>query len=271
EIEQRIAHLNGQFGQFGTTPVEYVHRSISLQELVALYRRADGVMGTPPRGGMNPGAQEDLPCASAPPPAGGSPGTLLLSEFAGAAHVLPGALLVNPWDASDLAGRLLQALALEPAERARRLDLMADRVEQLDSRNWAKGFLARVERFAARPKPHFPERLDDAGIVRLTRSFADAERRTFLLDYDGTLRELVTHPALAAPTAELRDLLVRLAALPGTDVHIVSGRTRESLESWLGDLPVSLGAEHGAFIRKPDGTWHRNVDTDLTWLPRAEE
>jgi trehalose 6-phosphate synthase/phosphatase len=271
EIEQRIAHLNGRFGQFGTTPVEYVHRSISLQELVALYRRADVMMVTPLRDGMNLVAQEYVLCQSAPGPPGGSQGTLLLSEFAGAAHVLPGALLVNPWDASDLAGRLLQALALEPAERARRLDLMADRVEQLDSRNWARGFLARVQRFAARPKPHFPARLDDAGVARLTRAFADADRRTFLLDYDGTLRELVTHPALAAPTAELRELLVRLAALSDTDVHIVSGRTRDSLESWLGDLPVSLGAEHGAFVREPDGTWHRNVDTDLTWLPRAEE
>src|SRR5262249_17929825 len=157
----------------------------------------------------------------------------------------PGALLVNPWDAGDLAARLLQALSLEPAERTRRLELMADRVVRLDSPRWAKSFLDRMQSFATEPKPHFPDRLDDAGVARIVRVMAKARRRTFLLDYDGTLRELVTHPVLAAPSTELRELLVHMATLPRSDVHIVSGRTRESLEAWLGDLPVHLCAEHG--------------------------
>jgi trehalose 6-phosphate synthase/phosphatase len=271
EIEQQIAHLNGRFGQFGTTPVEYLHRSISLQELVALYRRADVMMVTPLRDGMNLVAQEFVLCQSSPVPSVGRHGTLLLSEFAGAAHVLPGALLVNPWDAGDLAGRLLQALSLDEAELSRRLELMADRVLQLDSRAWARAFLARMERFAAEPKPHFPERLGEKNVARIARTLSGARRRTFLLDYDGTLRELVTHPMLAAPTDDLRELLARLASLPRTDVHVVSGRTRESLDAWLGDLPVSLCAEHGAFARKPGGSWHRIVDADLSWLRLAEE
>jgi trehalose 6-phosphate synthase/phosphatase len=271
EIEQQIAHLNGRFAQFGTTPVEYLHRSISQTELVALYRRADVMMVTPLRDGMNLVAQEFVLCQSSANPPAGRHGTLLLSEFAGAAHVLPGALLANPWDAGDLAGRLLQALSLDETERSRRLELMADRVLQLDSRNWAKAFLARMERYAAEPKPHFPERLDASGVTRIARSLSGARRRTFLLDYDGTLRELVTHPMLAAPTDELRRLLVRLASLPRTDVHVVSGRTRESLDAWLGDLPVSLCAEHGAFARELGGAWHRIVDADLSWLRLAEE
>jgi len=271
EIEQRIAHLNGRFGQFGTTPVEYVHRSISRPELAALYRRADVMMVTPLRDGMNLVAQEFVLCQSSPEPPHGRQGTLLLSEFAGAAHVLPGALLVNPWDGADLAARLLQALSLEPSERTRRLDVMADRVERLDSRKWAAEFLGRLDQFAGQPRPHFPERLDDAGLARISRSLEAARRRTFLLDYDGTLREIVPHPVLAAPTTELRDLLQRLASLPSADVHVVSGRTRASLDAWLGDLPISLCAEHGAFARDPDGTWHGIVDVDLSWLPTVEE
>jgi trehalose 6-phosphate synthase/phosphatase len=34
-------------------------------------------------------------------------------------------------------------------------------------------------------------------------------------------------------------------------VHVVSGRTRETLESWLGDLPIGLHAEHGLWSRAP--------------------
>ncbi len=70
EIEQRIAHLNGRFGRLGTTPIEYVHRSISMPELVALYRRADVMMVTPLRDGMNLVAQEFVLCQGSPGPHG---------------------------------------------------------------------------------------------------------------------------------------------------------------------------------------------------------
>ena len=95
-------------------------------------------------------------------------------------------------------------------------------------------------------------------------------RRTILLDYDGTLRELVGHPDLAVPTPEIRALLEELAALPETSVHVVSGRTRDSLEAWLGDLPVSLCAEHGYLVRPAGGDWRVPFDVDLSWLARVE-
>ena len=91
-----------------------------------------------------------------------------------------------------------------------------------------------------------------------------------MLDYDGTLRELVGHPDLAVPTSEIRDLLRDLASLPSTSVHVVSGRTRESLEAWLGDLPISLCAEHGYLVRPAGGEWTEPLDVDLRWLPRVE-
>ena len=91
EIEMRIAHINGRFGRLGRTPIEYVHRSISPSELVALYRRADVMMVTPLRDGMNLVAQEFVLCQTDDPGGGASrSGALLLSEFAGAAQVLPG-------------------------------------------------------------------------------------------------------------------------------------------------------------------------------------
>ena len=270
EIERQIAHINGRFGSPGRTPIEYLHRSLSRAELVALYRRADVMMVTPLRDGMNLVAQEFVLCqSSAPGREDGRKGALLLSEFAGAAQVLPGAVLVNPWDAHDLAGQLVEALALDLPERSRRLDLMADRVEQLDSRIWAERFLRRLGRVTqsdvrtARP-------LDETARMRIGRELEDARRRTLALDYDGTLREIVGHPDLATPTAEIRELLADLAALPATDVHVISGRTRDTLGPWLGDLPVHLVAEHGYFVREPGGAWQAPTEVDLSWLPRIE-
>jgi len=271
-IEHQVAHVNGRFGEPGRTPVEYLHRSISRAELVALYRRADVMAVTPLRDGMNLVAHEFVLCQTAEPKLPGRwRGALVLSELAGAAQVLPGALLVNPWDVHDIVARLNEALELDLDERRRRLGLMAGRVEQLDCKRWADTFLGRLGRYARRERQgHAPQMLDAAARARITERFVRARRRTFLLDYDGTLREIASHPDLAAPTREIVDLLRDLARLPDTDVHVISGRRQDTLEQWFGDLPVYLCAEHGFVARGPDGRWERQLDVDLAWLPRIE-
>jgi trehalose 6-phosphate synthase/phosphatase len=272
EIELLVAHVNGRFGQPGRTPVEYFHRSLSQSELAALYRRADVLAVTPLRDGMNLVAQEFVLCQTAAPDLVGRwRGALVLSELAGSAHVLSGALLVNPWDVMDITARLVEALDFDPAERRRRLELMAGRVNELDCRRWSDRFLSRLARYARR-RPEKPkiQSLDSAAHERVVQRAVRARRRTLLLDYDGTLRELASHPDLAAPTSEILAVLEALCDLPGTEVHIVSGRTRDKLESWLGALPVYLCAEHGYFARAPGGDWRTLFDVDLSWMPRVE-
>jgi trehalose 6-phosphate synthase/phosphatase len=271
EIELLIARINGRFGQPGITPVEYLHRNISKPALVALYRRADLMMVTPLRDGMNLVSQEFVLCQSEPGLPSRWRGALLLSELAGSAQVLPGALLVNPWTLEGFVERLSTAIELPARERQRRLETMARRVEALDSRRWADAFLTRLGRYSrdARRRRK-PPTLDASIVERLGRRFARARARSILLDYDGTLRELEPHPDLAAPTPEIRALLRQLAALPATDVHIVSGRRRRTLEQWFGRLPIHLSAEHGYFARAPGGEWRTLIDLDLGWLRPIE-
>jgi trehalose 6-phosphate synthase/phosphatase len=271
EIELLIARINGRFGQPGLTPVEYLHRDISKEGLVALYRRADVMMVTPLRDGMNLVAHEFVLCQSEPGLPGRWRGALLLSELAGSAQVLPGALLVNPWDVDGMVEHLATAVELDPRERRRRLETMARRVEALDCRKWADGFLTRLGRHSRRDrrvKP--PPTVDDEALERLQRRFSRARTRTILLDYDGTLRELEPHPDLAIPTREIRALLRQLAKLPATDVHIVSGRRRSNLEQWFGQLPIHLCAEHGYLAKSPGGEWRTLVELDLTWMRPIE-
>ncbi|MFO7571191.1 MAG: bifunctional alpha,alpha-trehalose-phosphate synthase (UDP-forming)/trehalose-phosphatase [Gaiellaceae bacterium] len=271
EIELLIARINGRFGQPGVTPVEYLHRSISREALVALYRRADVMMVTPLRDGMNLVAHEYVLCQSAPGPPGRWRGALVLSEFAGAAQVLPGAILVNPWDADGVVERLVAALELEPRERRRRLETMARRVDALDTRTWADGFLTRLGRNARRDRRFRPPPEVEGEVrERLVRRFVRARARTILLDYDGTLREIEVHPDLATPTPEIRELLRDLAALPATEVHIVSGRRRADLERWFGQLPIHLSAEHGYLSKPPGGEWAPLLDLDLAWMRPIE-
>jgi trehalose 6-phosphate synthase/phosphatase len=49
-------------------------------------------------------------------------------------------------------------------------------------------------------------------------------------------------------------------------VHVVSGRAREVLDEWLGDLPIALHAEHGLWSR--DGherPWRARAFPDTSW------
>jgi trehalose 6-phosphate synthase/phosphatase len=271
EIELLIARINGRFGQPGSTPVEYIHRDISKPGLVALYRRADVMMVTALRDGMNLVAHEFVLCQSEPGLPGRWRGALLLSELAGAAQVLPGALLVNPWDVDGVVDHLATALELPARERQRRLETMAKRVEALETRRWAEGFLTRLGRYSRQDRrSKRPPTVDAAIQERISRRFARARQRTVLLDYDGTLREFEVHPDLAQPTPEIRALLRSLAAVPATDVHIISGRRRRHLDQWFGRLPIHLSAEHGYLARAPGGEWHTLLDLDLSWLRPIE-
>src|SRR6476619_7305829 len=175
EIELLISRINGRFGQPGSTPVEYLHRNISKPGLIALYRRADVMMVTALRDGMNLVAHEFVLCQSEPGLPGRWRGALLLSELAGAAQVLPGALLVNPWNVDGVVEQLATALGLSARERQRRLETMAKRVESLESSRWAEGFLTRLGRYSRRDRrTRRPPTVDEELGQRLRRRFGRA-------------------------------------------------------------------------------------------------
>jgi trehalose 6-phosphate synthase/phosphatase len=91
-----------------------------------------------------------------------------------------------------------------------------------------------------------------------------------LLDYDGTLVPFAPLPDLAIPDEGLRDLLRALAERPNTAVHVVSGRGRESIERWLGDLPLALHAEHGVWSRPaPGADWQPRPVPPASWRAPA--
>jgi trehalose-6-phosphate synthase len=73
------------------------------------------------------------------------PGLLILSEFAGAAVELHGALLVNPYDANAMSETLYQALTMGADEIAYRSERLAMIVEEHDVTRWGEGFLAALE------------------------------------------------------------------------------------------------------------------------------
>ena len=91
-----------------------------------------------------------------------------------------------------------------------------------------------------------------------------------LLDYDGTLVPLARAPELAAPDKEVLALLADVASVRGLMVDIVSGRPRETLEAWLGELPLALWAEHGFWHRASRrDAWHAAGSINNGWMTRV--
>lgn len=76
---------------------------------------------------------------------------------------------------------------------------------------------------------------------------AAAPRLVVASDFDGTLAPIAERPWLVTPDATAIAALVALAALPGTDVAVVSARTLSDLAQHLGIAPgVRLLASYGA-------------------------
>jgi trehalose 6-phosphate synthase/phosphatase len=54
--------------------------------------------------------------------------------------------------------------------------------------------------------------------------------------------------------------------MPGVVVAVISGRDRESLDGWLGHLPVRLVAEHGYWVRgSAPGSWAPTLTAEVAF------
>ena len=260
EVNELVGRINSQHGSPTGSPIQSLYRSVGSDELLALYRAADVMMVTPLRDGMNLVAKEYVAARV------DAEGVLVLSEFAGAASELDAALVVNPYDIGAMASTLRRALVMSSAEQRVRMNRLRAAVRNNPVQEWARTFLEDL----AGTEPVKETAVTNAQELEqaLTR-LREAPHRSFLFDYDGTLVPLAALPDLAAPDKPLLELLGRLVRAPNTDVHIVSGRSRASLEGWLGDLPVSLHIEHGFWSRDAAGHWSQVSEVPPGFLKRV--
>lgn len=95
--------------------------------------------------------------------------------------------------------------------------------------------------------------------------YARSRRRLFLLDYDGTLVGYKAIPSEAVPTPDVLAMLKRLSEDPKNYVVVISGRAHETLDEWLGTLPLAFAAEHGFFVKEKDGDWRMVYKQSSDW------
>jgi trehalose 6-phosphate synthase/phosphatase len=248
QVSRHVGRINGELGNATWMPVNHLVRELPPEEIVALHRTADALVVTPIRDGMSAMAKEFIAARV------DDDGVLVLSELTGAACELAEAVHVNPYDTSATAEAFWRALAMPRDERQGRMRALRQRVVGWDRRRWASLFMERLSDPASEQLDVNVRRqvLEDV-MAAVARAARGGRRVMLLLDYDGTLVPFAQAPELARPDDGVRRLLLALAALPATEVHIVSGRARQTLEQWFGELPVGLHAEHGLWSRLPGG------------------
>lgn len=135
-VEGLAGRINGRLGAADWTPVRYVNRTYSRRALAGFYRVASVGLVTPLRDGMNLVAGEYVAAQKSD-----DPGVLVMSRFAGAAEVLEGAMIVNPYDIDMTAMALHQALAMPIEERRERHARLLASQRANDVHVWRDRFL----------------------------------------------------------------------------------------------------------------------------------
>ncbi|KAJ1456055.1 glycosyltransferase family 20-domain-containing protein [Pelagophyceae sp. CCMP2097] len=193
------------------------------------------------------------------------PGALVLSEFAGSAQSLSGALRVNPWNTEELARSIHQALTLSRVERELRWSKLQRYVDTNTATHWARSFMGDFRDVFDHPP--LLSKLPKLKAAEVLRAYEKAKTRLIVADYDGTLTQIQSLPQLATPAPVVTQLLATLARDDRNTVYVMSGRERRFMDKWLGKLRVGLAAEFGFCHRGPDdapGVWTslgRELDT----------
>ncbi len=135
ELDRIVGRINGRFSTPGWQPIRYLYNTVDQYDLCALYRLASAAIVTPLRDGMNLVAKEYCACQV------DESGVLVLSEFAGAAASLEGALRINPYDVDEVAHAIYQAVTMDLDERKQRMRSLRRQIRTRDVFWWAERFV----------------------------------------------------------------------------------------------------------------------------------
>ncbi|KAG2313587.1 hypothetical protein Bca52824_025144 [Brassica carinata] len=267
QVHEIVGRINGRFGTLTAVPIHHLDRSLDFYALCALYAVTDVALVTSLRDGMNLVSYEFVACQES------KKGVLILSEFAGAAQSLgAGAILVNPWNITEVAASIGQALNMSPEEREKRHRHNFHHVKTHTAQEWAETFVSELNdtvieaqlRISKVP-PELPQ--DDA-----IRRYSKSNNRLLILGFNATLTEPVDNQGRRGDQIKEMDLnlhpeikgpLKALCSDPSTTIIVLSGSSRSVLDKNFGEYDMWLAAENGMFLRLTNGDWMTTMPEHL--------
>eukprot|EP00240_Pyramimonas_obovata_P000164 CAMPEP_0118931200 /NCGR_PEP_ID=MMETSP1169-20130426/7621_1 /TAXON_ID=36882 /ORGANISM="Pyramimonas obovata, Strain CCMP722" /LENGTH=1226 /DNA_ID=CAMNT_0006873671 /DNA_START=433 /DNA_END=4113 /DNA_ORIENTATION=- len=275
-VHEMVGRINGRFGTLGSMPIHHLDRSLSFHELCALYALTDVALVTPVRDGMNLVSYEVVACQSK------NAGVLVLSEFAGAAQSLgAGAILVNPWNVSDLAAAIEEALTMGDAERRERHRQNFMHVTVHTSQAWADTFVSELNDTHVEAAIRTMRTPPMVEVPEVVSGFKDSQERLIILGYatlcnavEPTQRRAKRHFDNQKNMSQVHPTVIEalrvIASVPNVTLVIFSGCGRSRLEDEFDGLPVWLAAENGVFLRPPASEEEEEEEELPQWLCTAD-
>lgn len=141
-VNELVGRINGKFGTVEFVPIHFMHKSIPFDELISLYRVSDVCLVSSTRDGMNLVSYEYIACQQE------NNGVLILSEFAGAAQSLNGALIVNPWNTEELSDAINESLTLPPEKKAFNFQRLFEYISKYTSGYWGESFVKELYKYS---------------------------------------------------------------------------------------------------------------------------
>jgi trehalose 6-phosphate synthase/phosphatase len=259
KIEQLVSSINGEFGTPAYMPIFYLYHSVSGPELSALYQLSEVLHIGSTRDGMNLVSLEYIVSQKER-----YPGVVLLSEFTGAHSTLSYAMSINPWNVTETAKKMKDALNHPEVKRRGEISAMQTFLHRYNSSEWARIFMRDLISSRSEKKAAV---LPQDGKFPWMNLLA-GRRVIIFCDLDGTLAPISKFPSdvrLQQPTIDL----LKKIALTNAEFIVASGRDKEFLEQQFLDQGFNfpLAACHGAYYYSPaEKDWINLVSHDsLKW------
>ncbi|KAF3778588.1 Alphaalpha-trehalose-phosphate synthase UDP-forming 1 [Nymphaea thermarum] len=211
-------------------------------------------------------------------------GVLILSEFAGAAQSLgAGALLVNPWNITEVASSIGCALDMAEDEREKRHRHNFEHVTTHTAQVWAETFVSELNDTIVEAQLRTRQVPPSLPVKTAVERYLQARNRLLILGFNATLTAPVDAPGRRGADQikemetslhpDLKEPLTILCADPKTTIVVLSGSDRNMLDENFGDYNLWLAAENGMFLRLTKGEWmttmpeHLNMD----WVESVQD
>ncbi|PWA65224.1 glycosyl transferase, family 20, Trehalose-phosphatase, HAD-like domain protein [Artemisia annua] len=273
QVHEIVGRINGRFGTLTTVPIHHLDRSLDFFALCALYAVTDIALVTSLRDGMNLVSYEFVACQDE------KRGVLILSEFAGAAQSLgAGAILVNPWNITEVAASIGQALNMSAEEREKRHLHNFLHVTTHTAQNWAETFVSELNDTVVEAQQRTRQVPPPLPVEEATERYLQSSNRLLILGFNATLTEPVDTPDRRGGDQiremdlklhpDLKEPLKRLCSDPKTTIVVLSGSDRAVLDENFGEFNMWLAAENGMFLRSTGGGWMTTMPehSNMEWV-----
>jgi len=182
DVNEIVTRINSMYGTIIYQPLVFRHQDFEFLDYLGMLCAADALVITSLREGWNLTSHEYVVCQEK------NHHGFILSEFTGSASAFgDAAILVNPWDIKGMADAIHQVLTMSPEEGERRWQKAFNHVKTHDATNWVTGFLGELQKAYIEQQRGVPTVLPKLTVETYSGKYSSAERRLFVIDYEGTL------------------------------------------------------------------------------------